>query len=132
MDAKSEILEFMDIAGIKLDGNNPWDIKVTNADFYARTLKYGSLGLGESYMDDWWECGRIDQFFERILNVNIETKLKTHKLLLLKLMLFRLFNRQTKKRAMEVGEKHYDLGNDLFTAMLDKHMIYLLRVLEIC
>ena len=31
---------------------------------------------------------------------------------------------QSKRRAFEVGEKHYDTGNDLFEAMLDKEMNY--------
>src|SRR5699024_638633 len=30
----------------------------------------------------------------------------------------------SRKHAFEVGEKHYDTGNDLFEAMLDKHMVY--------
>ncbi|MEX0633332.1 class I SAM-dependent methyltransferase [Serratia ureilytica] len=31
----------------------------------------------------------------------------------------RLFNRQSRKRAWQVGKEHYDIGNDLFRAMLD-------------
>jgi cyclopropane-fatty-acyl-phospholipid synthase len=30
-----------------------------------------------------------------------------------------LFNLQSKKRAWIVGKEHYDLGNDLFSRMLD-------------
>ena len=36
----------------------------------------------------------------------------------------KLFNRQSVNRAFEVGEKHYDLGNDLYKAMLDKRLCY--------
>ncbi len=36
----------------------------------------------------------------------------------------RLINRQTKKAAPKVGEHHYDLGNDLFCAMLDRRRVY--------
>src|SRR5690606_12427447 len=34
-----------------------------------------------------------------------------------------LFNFQ-RLRAREVGEKHYDIGNDLYAAMLDRRMVY--------
>lgn len=124
MDAKSEITSILNYAGITVDGNNPWDIQVNNPDFYSRTLKFGSLGLGESYMEKWWECERIDLLFEYLIDAKTEDRLKKNKSLLLKLMLFRIFNRQTKKRALEVGIRHYDLGNDLFSAMLDKRMVY--------
>ena len=36
----------------------------------------------------------------------------------------KLFNLQSKSRAFEVGEQHYDAGNDVFEAMLDSRMIY--------
>ena len=36
----------------------------------------------------------------------------------------RLFNLQASSRAYEVGERHYDLGNDLYCAMLDKRLNY--------
>jgi cyclopropane-fatty-acyl-phospholipid synthase len=36
----------------------------------------------------------------------------------------RLFNLQSPTRAFEVGEYHYDLGNDLYRAMLDRRMNY--------
>jgi cyclopropane-fatty-acyl-phospholipid synthase len=36
----------------------------------------------------------------------------------------KLFNLQKPGRAYQVGEEHYDIGNDLYTAMLDKRMLY--------
>jgi cyclopropane fatty-acyl-phospholipid synthase-like methyltransferase len=30
----------------------------------------------------------------------------------------------TRSRAFEIGKRHYDLGNDLFEAMLDRRMTY--------
>src|SRR5207302_1407984 len=41
-----------------------------------------------------------------------------------KLLLTKLFNFQTKKNALQVGRKHYDLGNDFFKIMLDTNMNY--------
>jgi cyclopropane-fatty-acyl-phospholipid synthase len=107
-----------------VNGNNPWDIQVHNEQFYSRVLHEGALGLGESYMDKWWDCARLDQLFERILKARLENKLKTNKRLAIKYLLSRLINFQTKKRALEVGEKHYDLSNELFKYMLDSRMNY--------
>jgi len=39
-------------------------------------------------------------------------------------MMAKLFNFQAKDKAFIVGEKHYDIGNDLYRAMLDPRMIY--------
>ena len=55
--------EILAIAGITINGNHPWDIKVHNPNFYRRVLAEGSLGLGESYMDGWWDCKRLDELF---------------------------------------------------------------------
>lgn len=121
---KSYAFELLDYAGIGLNGNNPWDIQVYNQDFYSRVLKYGSLGLGESYLEQWWDCKQLDQFFDRLLKADIQSKVKSNYRLLIKLALLKIINIQTKKRAFEVGRKHYDLGNTLFTAMLDKRMNY--------
>lgn len=115
---------FLQSAGITLNGNQPWDIHIHNSDFYTRVLTDGSLGLGEAYMDAWWDCDNLDQFFERLIRSHIENKLKTNKLMALKYLFLKFINLQTKNRAFEVGHKHYDLGNDLFIAMLDKRMNY--------
>lgn len=59
-----------------------------------------------------------------ILRANLEEKIKRKFSILFKLFLLRLFNHQSKRRAFIIGEKHYDLGNDLFQIMLDKKMNY--------
>ena len=75
---KKYAFEVLQSAGINLNGTNPWDIQIYNQEFYSRVLKYGSLGLGESYMDQWWDCKRLDQFFERVIGADIEGKIKTN------------------------------------------------------
>lgn len=39
---------------------------------FSRVLAQGSLGLGESYMDGWWDCERLDEFFFRILRARLD------------------------------------------------------------
>lgn len=112
--------------GVKFNGDAPWDIQVHSDKVYERILSHGSLGFGESYMDGLWDCLRLDQLFYRILSFNIEEKLGgwARSRLLLQVMRHRLFNLQSSQRAFQVGEQHYDTGNDVFEAMLDPTMSY--------
>lgn len=121
---KNFAAEILASSGITIDGHNPWDIQIHNNDFYRRAYRYGSLGLGETYMAGWWDCLHLDQFFSKILRSNIEKKITLNWQLLLKTVLLTLVNLQSKSRAFEVGKKHYDLGNNLFQAMLDSRMNY--------
>ena len=121
---KSLILEILQDAGIAINGNNPGDIKIYNEQFYSRILREGSLALGETYMDLWWDCNDLDVFFERLILAHSEKKIKKNIRLLIKMAIAKMINLQTKKRALMVGRKHYDLGNDLFQCMLDSNMNY--------
>ncbi|WP_395489044.1 cyclopropane fatty acyl phospholipid synthase [Cedecea davisae] len=116
--------EMLSRAGITVNGPNPFDIQVKNPDFFKRVLQEGSLGLGESYMDGWWECERLDVFFTKVLRAGLENQLPHHFKDTLRIAAARLVNLQSKKRAWIVGKEHYDLGNDLFSRMLDAHMQY--------
>ncbi|WP_312982385.1 cyclopropane fatty acyl phospholipid synthase [Atlantibacter sp.] len=111
-------------AGVAINGPSPTDLQVKNPDFYKRVLQQGSLGLGESYMDGWWECERLDQFFTNVIKAGLENQLPTHFKDTLRVLSARIFNLQTQKRAWRVGKEHYDLGNDLFSLMLDGQMQY--------
>ena len=115
--------ELLTLANIKVAGNQAWDIHVHDDRFYKRVLADGSLGLGESYMDCWWEVESLDQLFCKILSSDIEHRVKTKSFIWLALQ-SKLFNLQSIRRAFRVGEKHYDIGNDLFHKMLDKRLTY--------
>ncbi|QCR36284.1 cyclopropane fatty acyl phospholipid synthase [Nissabacter sp. SGAir0207] len=116
--------EMLSQADIEINGSRPFDITINNPDFFKRVLQEGSLGLGESYMDGWWECERLDIFFQRVVAAGLEHKLPHHLKDTLRIAAARLTNLQSKKRAWIVGKEHYDLGNDLFTLMLDPYMQY--------
>ena len=90
---------------------------------YKRILLNGSIGLGESYMDGWFDCEQLDVFFEKIIRKGIDYKVGGMPAFLT-MVRSRLTNLQSISRAFMVGEKHYDIGNDLFSVMLDKRMIY--------
>lgn len=116
--------EILALAGVFINGKNPWDIKVHDDRFYKRVLTQGGLGLGESYVDGWWDCERLDEFICRILRADLPSRLKHSWTLLLKMVLPRIFNLQRKRKAFNIGRRHYDLSNELFKNMLDKRMVY--------
>ncbi len=120
---RRRVNDLLTVANIKVGGNQAWDIQVLDDRFYKRVLAEGSLGLGESYMDCWWEVESLDQLFCKILSSDIEHRVNTKSFIWLVLQ-SRLFNLQSIRRAFRVGEKHYDIGNDLFNKMLDKRLTY--------
>ena len=123
-EAKKVFLQLMDSAGITVNGDRPFDIQVHNENFYARVLDEGSLGLGESYMDRWWDCQAVDQFIDKVLRANLEEKIKRNWQIMWNLLKSNIFNLQKVSRAFHVGKQHYDIGNDLYREMLDKRMAY--------
>ena len=116
--------ELLESAGVEINGSRPWDIHIHDPRFYNRVLQETSLGLGESYMDGWWDCELIDGLITRILLARLEQKVTGNWKMSLQALRARLFNRQSTSRAFQVGEEHYDLGNDLYTAMLDQRLTY--------
>ena len=124
MQAKKIVADLLSIAGVTLNGSAPYDIHVTNEKFYNRVLRDGILGLGEAYMDDWWHCPHLDHLTDRLLRANIHQKVQENRRLLWGVLRSKIFNLQRSGRAFQVGEQHYDAGNDLYRAMLDKRMLY--------
>jgi len=116
--------EILGFAGVQINGSNPWDIQVHTEEFYRRAITEGPLGIGESYMDGWWDIEKLDEFISRIIRAQLDEKIKRKNSALLQLFILKLYNLQSKQRAFIVGEKHYDLGNELFQNMLDQRMNY--------
>ena len=121
---KETVSDIFKIADIQIDGTRPWDIKVKNDDFYKMVLTTGSLGLGESYMAGYWECEQIEELIYRILHYRLRDNISINFTTAMQYLKCKIFNEQTKSKAFEVAEKHYNLGNDLFQNMLDKRMVY--------
>lgn len=111
-------------ADIQFNGTRPWDVQVHNKAFALSVLKSGSLGLGESYMAGWWDCERLDEFFYRVLRVHLKDNLKLSWDVLWNVFKARIFNQQSKLGSLKVIQQHYQLGNDLFTNMLDPTLAY--------
>ncbi len=122
--AKRLIEGFLSQADVRINGPRPWDIQVVHSDFYERVSTGNSLAIGESYMDGWWHCEALDQFFERILRAELDKKAKTKARVIGTALKARLINGQRRSKAYDIGKRHYDIGNRLFECMLDKRLNY--------
>lgn len=111
-------------ADIRINGFRPFDIQVLNNSFYRRIVRHGQLGLGESYMDGWWECDAIDQMTEKFIRAGLLNETAKNIRYILNYISVFFSDIGKISDAYEVGRTHYDLGNELFGKMLDKRMIY--------
>lgn len=121
--AKQFVQSLLNEADVQINGNRPWDIQIHNERTFDRVLAQGSLGFGEAYMDSWWDAASIDQLLTHIFNTNLETRVKPWQMII-PALLAQLHNQQSKSRAFQIGQKHYDIGNDLYRAMLGPCMVY--------
>jgi cyclopropane-fatty-acyl-phospholipid synthase len=125
MSIKKLITNTLKKAGININGNNPWDIKVVDERFYEDVASRGSLGFAEGYMKGWWKTESIDKLVYKLWKSGIGKKEKFGFLIKPFFVLRRLFtNTGSEKRSAEIGEKHYDAGIDLYSQMLGKYMAY--------
>jgi len=111
-------------AGITINGNSPWDLHVRDDRIFLRLLQNKSLGLGESYMEGWWDCRQLDEFVCKILKAGLDRKVKDSFKFLVPVLSAMLFNMQSKTRSRAVAEQHYDLDNELFISFLDPYNQY--------
>jgi cyclopropane-fatty-acyl-phospholipid synthase len=120
---KARAQGLLEQAGIAIDGNRPTDITVHDERTYARVFAHGSLGLGEAYMDGWWDCADLPGFMARVLTSRLDDSLRTLDTVVAHLKA-RFTNMQRGEHAWDVGRRHYDLGNDLFEAVLGRRLVY--------
>ena len=119
-----EVTELFERAGIQVNGPAPHDIAVHNPKFYRRFLTDRRLGLGESYMDGWWDCERIDEMMYKLYSAQL--KIAEHKQTpstILSVLASKILPQGSKSRSHEIGKYHYDLGNELFEPMLGPSMV---------
>ena len=121
---KSTIESILDGSGIAINGTQSYDLQIHDEGFYQRILRSGSLGLGEAYIEGWWDCEALEDFFFRAFRADLENRIKGNVTTYLQIVKATLLNLQTKDRSLEVGKIHYDAGNDLYKSMLDKWMMY--------
>lgn len=110
-------------AGIRINGDRPWDLEIRNPKFFSRLARQGTVGLGDSYVEGWWDVRQLDEFFARLIEARVDERIMNLPRLLANTAAA-LCNLQSVTGARKVGEVHYDLNNDFYRAMLGKNMIY--------
>ncbi len=122
MKSKTRAEEMLRPLGITINGNQPWDIRVHDERLYDRVFGGGTLALGESYMDGWWDAEDLAACIARLTRNAPLSMLGVG--LVGQIIKSKLLNLQSPSRAFQVGEHHYDLDNKLYQKMLDPRMVY--------
>ena len=111
-------------AGIDADGSEPWVPQIHDRRLWDRVISQREIGLGEAYMDGWFDVEQLDELLVRVMLADLRSQIRPSPSLLAIAARAAVANRQTLARAKQNAEAHYDIGNDLYEAMLDKRMIY--------
>jgi cyclopropane-fatty-acyl-phospholipid synthase len=123
-EAEAIVRELFGLAGIEINGARPGDITVKDERFYERLLRDASIGLGESFMEDWWDTDALDVTIDKMMRANLKQKIAGNWRLRALTAKAVLLNLQSKAMSGQSVEAHYDIGNDLYTRMLDRLMVY--------
>tara|TARA_R110002072_G_scaffold42064_12_gene118122 strand:+ start:69701 stop:70834 length:1134 start_codon:yes stop_codon:yes gene_type:complete len=90
-----------------------------------RIQRDGIFGLGETYEQGLWSTAHLNEYMDQVFTAPAPRLTPfVWARLILGALDKRIFNRQAGRGAFNIGEKHYDLGNDLFRSMLDSSMSY--------
>ncbi|MEZ4364152.1 MAG: cyclopropane fatty acyl phospholipid synthase [Kofleriaceae bacterium] len=121
--ARAVVTDWFASAGVTLGGAAPYDPTILDERFYARLLRDGPLGLGESYMEGWWECDQLDELIARILRGARRRPLP----FIWRAAIARVgasLTSQSPRSSRRFIAAHYDLGNEFFEVMLGPSMAY--------
>jgi len=104
------------------------DIICRDKTMFMDIINTGSLGVGESYMYGKWYChnDRVDILVYKIQSNNIQDKIRkpvSWSLWFWGLSTY-LYNYQSRSKAYDVEDIHYNIGNDLYQNMLGPSMAY--------
>ena len=129
-------LEITKIDGEILKFGNPDDnlkvtLKIKDESLMYNLIKNGSVGLGESYMKDFFSTNNLSDLIElSAKNIRIIYKFSGFFDLSFINFIKNKFIKNTKHRSKENIAKHYDLGNDFFSLWLDKTLTYSSAIFE--
>jgi cyclopropane-fatty-acyl-phospholipid synthase len=118
------IQTLLEKADVVVNGKRPFDIQVHDKRFYKKALSQRELGIGEAYMDGWWSSNQLDETVARLLSVNAREILPITPSIIKDVVSGTIKNHQKTSRAYKNAASHYDIGNDLYSLMLGKRMIY--------
>ncbi|MDB9930858.1 cyclopropane-fatty-acyl-phospholipid synthase family protein [Candidatus Pelagibacter sp.] len=133
---KHGFLEIKKVNGDVLKFGNPDDnlkvfLEIKDESLNYNLIKSGSVGLGESYMKDFFITNNLSDLIELTAkNINVIYKFSGIFDLPFINFLKNKIIKNTKNRSKENIAKHYDLGNDFFSLWLDKTLTYSSAIFE--
>lgn len=102
-------------------------IRVHDPRTYSRVLTGGSVGLGESYADGWWDAEDLTALL-RVLERGVRradpVRRTARRVTAPVSDRVRRLRRQDPRRDRDDIRAHYDLGNAFFERLLDETMMY--------
>lgn len=120
---QTELKKLLKLADVRIDGKRPEDVILHDPKAAQQIFAKGTLGVGESYMDGLWDCRKLDVMLTKVFTAGAESEINKRNVLSLAVKA-RVFNRQSSRRSYKNARAHYDIGNDLYEAMLGKTMAY--------
>ena len=122
--ARDICVDLLSEAGITINGSQPWDVTIHDERVWSRLLRDGTLGAGEAYVEGQWDSLALDQTIHRLQALKVVDTLRDNWMIVPHVLKARVLNLQAVRRAFGNGQHHYDIGNDLYEAMLDRRMLY--------
>lgn len=101
-------------------------LRVHDSRFYSRLLSDAALGLGETYMDGWWDeaDGDVVGLMGLIHLNDLRSKVRGNLRLQLNFLYHWVAAIATRTKSRSNVEFHYDTSNDFFELILDPMMTY--------
>lgn len=102
-------------------------ISVRNPSFYSSVAFSGSVGAGESYFLGDWDCDNLTTLVQLLLiNRSVVDDMDSglSKITAPLNQIYHWLNRNSRRGSKRNISAHYDIGNDLFSLMLDNSMMY--------
>ncbi len=121
---RAKLEKLLEGTDIVFNGNKPSDIHVYNSNLYERILTEGTLGLGEAYMDEWWDCSQLDELFNKFCSAQVKSRVMLDPQSIKNGLWSYFINRQSKHLVSNKVKHHYDIGNDFYRSMLDARLTY--------
>lgn len=107
---------------IIVNGSRPQDIILNNAKFISILVKNPALTFGEGYMNKDWDTRDLYATLNAVLSSPLYRS--SDNTTFLNKLVATLWNMQNISLSKRVAEQHYDVGNDLYFAMLDPYLQY--------
>lgn len=122
--AKQKIEQLVSSCGITIDGEKAYDPQITDDRFYKRIIKDLAMGAGESYMEQWWHCEKLDELIYHFTR-NLDPASQANKMYWAWQWVKNLCrNPQSRLRSKKVAEQHYNVNSDFYRAVLGPSMAY--------